>query len=76
MLVEHGRAGEAVGDALDEPEGGEDAEGAVRRLGEDGGDLVADVGQEAGVPIPATSRLNQRSVGRDVDPSWPTVSAG
>jgi hypothetical protein len=50
MLVEHGRAGEAVGDALDEPEGGEGAEGVVRRLGGGGGDLVADVGLEAGYP--------------------------
>ena len=45
-----GRAGEAVGDAFDEAEGGGGgAEGGGEEVGEQGGgDLVADVGQEAG----------------------------
>jgi hypothetical protein len=34
MPVEPSHAGETVGDALDEPQSGEGADGAVRRLGE------------------------------------------
>jgi len=45
-----GHAGEAVGDAFDEAEGGgRSAEGGGEQAGQQGGgDLVADVGQEAG----------------------------
>jgi hypothetical protein len=69
MPVEPSHASETVGDALDELQGGE---GGWER----GGNLVADGGQEAGIPMAATPRLNQRSVVRGVDPSWPTVSSG
>jgi hypothetical protein len=45
-----GRAGQSVGDAFDEAEGGGGgAEGGGEEVGEQsGGDLVADIGQEAG----------------------------
>jgi hypothetical protein len=42
MLVEYVRAGEAVGDALDEPR--------VVRMPRGDEDLVVDVGQQAGYP--------------------------
>jgi hypothetical protein len=76
MPVEPSHASETVGDALDELQGGEGAAGAVKEVGRGGGNLVADGGQEAGIPMAATPRLNQRSVVRGVDPSWPTVSSG
>jgi len=66
MLVEYGRAGEAVGDALDEPEGGEEVgRGAM-------GISWSTSASKLAIPMPATSRLNQRSVVVGVDPSSPT----
>jgi hypothetical protein len=70
MLVEYGRAGEAVGDALDEPEGGEEVgRGAM-------GVSWSTSASKLAIPMPATSRLNQRSVVVGVDPSSPTVTPG
>jgi hypothetical protein len=48
-----GRSGQAVGDALDEPEGGgRGAQGGGEQVGQQGGgDLVADVGRCRGLRV-------------------------
>jgi hypothetical protein len=64
-----GGAGEAVREALDQPQrGGGGAEGSGEQVGEQGGgDLVADVGQEAGRPDAANSRAY---LGLAFAPAW------
>jgi hypothetical protein len=72
-----GGAGQAVGDALDQPEGGGGgAQGGGEEVGEQGGgDLVADVGQEAGRADASYPGPSQRFLVSSLESAIPAVFA-